>query len=122
MGAVEKRRENQFFKETVNGMKNLGIYKKEFDALIRRYAEIRTQFKALNEQWTNEGCIITEEYTNKSGETHERKTALYSVIEKMRTELTEIENLLGLTPKGLQAIKKKGLEQPKKSALDKLLG
>lgn len=43
-------------------------------------------------------------------------------METMRKELIEMENLFGLTPKGLRAIKNKGLEDKKESALDRWLG
>ena len=122
MSAVIKRRQNAVFNETVKSMESLGTYRPEFDTVIRRYAEMRVQFNSLNEQWAKEGFRITEEYTNNSGATNERKTALYTTIEKLRTELTDLENILGMTPKGLQGIKKKGLEQKKTSALDKMLG
>ena len=50
-----------------------------------------------------------------------RKTALYLSIENMRKELNELENILGLTPKGLKAIRAKGFGEKKQSALDRLL-
>lgn len=109
------------FNETKKNMVSLGTYRIEFDVIIHRYAEMRMQFDILNGKWYKEGCRVTEKYTNKSGATNERKTALYLAIEKLRDELTDMENIFGLTPKGLKAIKKKGLEQAKQSALDKLL-
>lgn len=118
MSAVIKRRQNIVFKKTVKNMTTLDVYRPEFDIVIRRYSEMRVLFDSLNEEWVNGGCVVTEEYTNKSGATNERKTALYSSIEKLRSELTELENTLGMTPKGLKSIKKKGLENKKKSALD----
>ena len=109
------------FNETKKNMVSLGTYRKEFDVIIRRYAEMRMQFDMLNERWYQEGCRVTEKYTNKSGATNERRTALYMAIEKLRDELADMENIFGLTPKGLKAIKKKGLEQKTESALDKIL-
>lgn len=103
-------------------MKILGTYKLEFEAPVRRYAELRIQYDILTEKWYEEGCKITEEYTNKFGAKNNRKTALYLAMETMRKELIEMENLFGLTPKGLRAIKSKGLEDKKESALDKMLG
>lgn len=111
----------KIFRETKKNMVSLGTYRKEFDVIIRRYVEMRMQFDTLNERWYEEGCQITEPYTNKSGATNERKTALYMAIEKLRLELTNMESLFGMTPKGLKEIKKKGLEQKKTSALDKML-
>ena len=39
----------------------------------------------------------------------------------MRRELTEMENVLGLTPKGLKLLKTKGLETKKGGALAEAL-
>lgn len=102
-------------------MKNLGTYKQEFSPVITRYAEMRVQFEILMDQWYRGGCKITEKYTNKSGATNNRKTALYQAIETLRKEITEIENLLGLTPAGLKKIKTKELESKKRSILAEAL-
>lgn len=109
------------YNKTIENMQVLGTYKPEFEAPVRRYAEMRIQYDILNEKWYEEGCKITEEYTNKSGAKNRRKTALYLSLETMRKELIELENVFGLTPKGLRAIRAKGLEVKKKSALDKVL-
>ena len=111
----------KIFNETKKNMVSLGTYRKEFDVIINRYAEMRMQFDMLNDRWYREGCMVTEKYTNKAKVTNERKTALYLAIEKLRDELMDMEDTFGLTPKGLKAIKKKGLEQKKESALDKML-
>ena len=117
---LEKTRK-RIFAKTKKNMISLGTYREEFDVIIQRYAEMRMQFDMLNGKWYEGGCQVTEKYTNKAGATNERKTALYLAIEKLRDELVEMENLFGLTPRGLKAIKKKGLEQKKSSALDKML-
>lgn len=117
---LEKTRK-KIFTKTKKNMISLGTYREEFDVIIQRYAEMRMQFDMLNGQWYEDGCRVTEKYTNKAGATNERKTALYLAIEKLRDELAEMENIFGLTPRGLKAIKKKGLEQKKSSALDKML-
>ena len=109
------------YNKTIENMQVLGTYKPEFEAPVRRYAEMRIQYDILNEKWYEEGCKITEEYTNKSGAKNRRKTALYLSLETMRRDLSEGENIFGLTPKGLRAIRAKGLEPKKKSALDKAL-
>ena len=86
--------------KTTEYMKNLGIYKPEFENSVSRYAELRMQSDILTDRWYDEGCATTEEYTNKAGAKNMRKTALYLSIEAMRKELNELENILGLTPKG----------------------
>ena len=86
-------------------MESLCTFKKEFETPIIRYAELRLQFDELTERWYEEGCKITEEYTNKAGAKNMRKTALYLSLETLRKELIEMENAFGLTPKGLKMIK-----------------
>lgn len=117
----EKQRK-KIFNKTKKDMLSLGTYRAEFDVIIQRYAEMRLQFDVLNQRWYEKGCKITEPYTNKSGATNERKTALYLAIENLRDELTKLECIFGLTPKGLKEIKRKGLEQQRSSALDRMLG
>ena len=111
----------RIFKKTKENMETLGTFRPEFETTVRRYAEMRVQYDILLDQWYENGCEITEEYTNKSGATNQRKTTLYLALETLRREMTEMENLFGLTPKGLRAIKTKGLEENKVSALDKAL-
>ena len=106
---------------TVKNMQELGVFKQEFDPTVQRYAELRVQFEILNEKFVDGGCIITEEYTNKAGAKNIRKTALYLALETLRKELADLENILGLTPKGLRALKAKGLNGKKGSVLDSAL-
>lgn len=118
---IRKRRINKLCNKTIENMRNLGTYRPEFETSVRRYAELRVQYDILNDQWYESGCAITEEYTNKAGATNQRKTTLYLTLENIRKELIELENLFGLTPKGLKAIKSKGLEEQKQSLLEKVL-
>ena len=119
---IRKRKTTKIYNETVENMRKVGTFRDEFVTTIRRYAELRIQYEKMNDKWYLEGCQITEEYTNKAGIKNVRKTALYLSIENMRKELIEMENILGLTPKGLKSIKTKGLEVKKESALDRALG
>lgn len=116
-----KAKTTKKFNKTVENMQILGIYKPEFEAPVRRYAEMSIQYDILLDKWYEDDCKITEEYTNKAGATNLRKTSLYLALETLRKELIDMENLFGLTPKGLKAIKTKGLEKPKESALDRML-
>lgn len=108
-------------RKTKSNMRKIGTYRREFDPTIDRYADLRVQYDLLNEQWYESGCQVTEDYTNKSGATNKRKTALYLSMETIRKELTELENLFGLTPKGLKGIKAKSLDAEKSSKLDSVL-
>lgn len=112
---------NKIYNKTKKNMEEIGTFRPEFEAPVRRYAELRMQFDILNEQWYEDGCQITEDYTNKGGATNKRKTVLYLSLETLRKELIEMENLFGLTPRGLRVVRAKGLEKEKKSALDAVL-
>ena len=116
-----KRKITKTYHETIDKMRALQTFRPEFDTPVRRYAELRVQYDILSDKWYEEGCKITENYTNKFGATNQRKTALYLVLENLRKELIEMENVFGLTPKGLKSIKTKGLETKKESALSKAL-
>lgn len=111
----------RLYKKTVGNMQEIGTFRPEFEASVRRYADLSIQYEILNDKWYEEGCKITEEYTNKAGAKNIRKTALYMAMENLRKELIEMENIFGLTPRGLRQIKTKGLEQKRSSALDKAL-
>lgn len=108
--------------QTKTRMKAVNTYRKEFDAIIDRYGDLSVQYELLRQQWYDDGCKVSEEYTNKAGAVNQRKTPLYLSMETLRKELVDLENILGLTPKGLKQINSKGLETKKKSALEKALG
>ena len=108
-------------KQTKTRMRAVNTYRKEFDAVIDRYADLYVQYEILRSQWYDRGCVVSEEYTNKAGAVNQRKTPLYLSMETLRKELVDLENILGLTPKGLKQINSKGLETKKQSALEKAL-
>lgn len=116
-----KKRTKTILARTRNNMKKAGTYRKEFEDSMERYADLRVQYDVLKEQWYEEGCAITEEYTNKSGAANQRKTPLYLAMETLRKELLELENIFGLTPKGLKQIHSRTMEDKKESALGKAL-
>ncbi len=116
-----KKRTKTILARTRNNMKKAGTYRREFEDSMERYADLRVQYDGLKERWYEEGCAITEEYTNKSGAANQRKTPLYLAMETLRKELLELENIFGLTPKGLKQIHSKTMEDKKESALGKAL-
>ena len=119
--AVREDRFSEIFGQTVEDTQNIGTYKNEFSPIITRYTEMRVQFEILMSEWYNSGCKITEPYTNKNGATNNRKTALYQSVETLRAELTNLENLFGLTPAGLKKINEKSMAVQKESLLGKAL-
>lgn len=120
--AKEKREINKIIKTTISSMQALGVYRNQFDPVIRTYAEIRLHYEKLKGCWAEEGENITEAYTNKAGATNLRKTATYAALEVLRKDILSYETVLGLTPAGLKKINdnlKRGGGQTK---LDKVLG
>lgn len=109
------------YNQTVEDMKSLNIYKNEFIPIITRYAEMRVQYIVIMDKWYSLGCVITENYTNKSGATNVRKTALYQAVENLRHELADHETMLGLTPQALKKISDKNFQPVKKSTLAEAL-
>ena len=118
MGRKKKITVESVFTETTSSMMSLGVYKTEFDPAIKRYAELRIQYCEVMEDFSRNNCKITEEYTNKSGATNIRKTAIYQALENLRKEMTDMENYLGLTPYGLKRIKEKGFAEKKQSKFE----
>lgn len=43
-------------------------FQPEFEAPVKRYAELSIQYEILNDKWYENGCQITEEYTNNPGQ------------------------------------------------------
>lgn len=115
------RQTNKITAETKSRMQELGTYMTAFDTSIERYAELRVQYNLLKAKWLEDGCVITEEYTNKAGATNNRKTPVYMAMETLRKDILDMENLFGLTPKGLKQLRAKGLEGKKTSALGEAL-
>jgi hypothetical protein len=119
--AIFKRKRTNLYKETKAAMEQVGTFRPEFEVPITRYAELRIEYDILMGKWHETGCKVTEQYTNKNGSTNERKAPVYLALEGIRRELLEMENLFGLTPKGLRVIKTKGLEDKKKGKLASVL-
>jgi len=120
--AKDRRETNKIIKTTISAMQSLGVYRAQFDPVIKTYAELRLHYEKLKEKWSEEGENITEAYTNKAGATNLRKTATYAAIEVLRKDILSYETVLGLTPAGLKKINdnlKKGGGQTR---LDKVLG
>lgn len=108
--------------KTKKSMKELDIYKPQFDTSIRRYAETLHIYNLQLDEFYQNGCKITEEYTNKAGATNERKTPLFLSLEKLRSDILALENVLGLNPQSFARLNKDKKDHTKEmSALEKVL-
>lgn len=103
MGTRVKTKET-LKKETIEEMKNLGIYKKEYEKIIDIYAGMLRQYLKFEVQFENSKYKIEEEYTNKAGATNMRKVPLYTAMESLRKDIATYSDKLGLNPKSLESI------------------
>lgn len=95
-------------------MRDLGVYKPEYEAMIAIYADLCEQYDAITEQFVQSGYQF-EEATNAGS----KKAPIVTTLESLRKDILTYANALGLTPKGFQA-----LEAPKEvkvSILEKAL-
>lgn len=106
MGMTKEQRViKKIMKETIANMESLGIYREEFTATIKAYAQLRYLYDLLNERFAEGGFLVTESYTNKAGATNIRKTAEYMALETLRKDILTHETVLGLNPTGLKKIR-----------------
>ena len=112
----EQKTINRMAKKIIDGMRNLGTYREQFLPTIHEYVGMRFQLDYLNKEFYKTGMKITEQYTNNSGATNERKTALYSAIEKLRLDIVTYEDKLGLTPSGMKRINDAEMKGRKKAS------
>lgn len=88
-------------------MRALGVYKPEFDEVIRRYRKVADEY-----------AKIYSEYKKKSypfvvvGPQGAKKSPVFQVLESLRRDMLAMEDALGLTPRGLTKLQ----EEPFKAA------
>lgn len=93
-------------KKIIRHLKDIGIYRKEYNDIIRIYAGMLLQYQVFEAQFIESGFKIEEEYTNKAGATNMRKVPLYTAMESLRKDLASYSTILGLNPKSLENITK----------------
>ena len=91
-------------KDVIKQLKGLGIYKEEYEDIIKVYSGLLQQYKTFEKQFELDGFQVEEDYTNKAGATNKRKTPIYSAMEGLRKDLITYSDRLGLNPKSLESI------------------
>ena len=104
--------------QTIKAMKDLGIYKKEYNQLIDIYAGLLHQYKSFEAEFIKSGYQVEEEYTNKAGATNMRKVPLYTAMETLRKDIATYSDKLALNPKAYESIT---VEVAQQSTLEKAL-
>lgn len=95
-------------KSTIEKMQSLGCYKPEFDPTIERYVALTTEYKRLYTQYKNSGYKCEVETA-----TGVKKSPLVTTLESLRKDILNVEDSLGLTPRGLLKINEKAFEKPR---------
>jgi P27 family predicted phage terminase small subunit len=80
-------------------MQSLGVYKKEFEPIIKIYSGLRTQYDELTERFEASGYEYSES-TNQGSKKH----PIVTTLESLRKDILAYASQLGLTPQGLKRI------------------
>lgn len=98
-------------------MEALGVYRIEFDPIIKLYCELTKQYAVLSKEFKD------NEYRH-SLETKDgakKKDPLVSTLESMRKDILSYASQLGLTPAGLRKINEKVQAQKKEDPFQAIL-
>lgn len=82
-------------------MKQLGVYKPEFNMTIQIYCSLIDQYNALEKDFKKSKFTVVEK-TGYSDNT--KKNPLVGSLESLRKDILAYSNALGLTPAGLKKI------------------
>lgn len=99
----------------IKQMKEMKIYHRGFDDIIRIYADLLYEYEIKQEDFKLSGYKVSEIYTNNKGGQSERKTPLYMALEVLRKDILNYSAQLGLNPKSLKNTKGE-LQQPNKKS------
>ena len=102
------------FAETVERMKSLGVYRKEFDGQIEIYAQLCEQYVLLTERFEESGFEVETE-TQTGGK---KKHPIVATLEGLRKDILSYSDRLCLNPKSFESL---GLEPPKRDFLAEAL-
>lgn len=89
-------------------MKVLGVYKEEFEPVIKIYGQLRYQYDQLTERFEKSGFDYSEDTAQGS-----KKHPIVTTLESLRKDILSYASQLGLTPAGLKKINESSM-QPKR--------
>lgn len=102
-------------KKTIQNMKELGVYKPEYDPVIEIYSELCEQYQILTKKFKADGYKYYE-YTAQGGT---KKSAIVATLETLRKDILAYSDRLCINPKALETVTP---EHPNQSKLAKVLG
>ena len=103
-------------KDVIGAMESLGVYKKEFDHSIERYVALSKEYKTIYRQYEKGGfqCMVESAAGSK-------KSPVVTTLESLRRDLLQLEESLGLTPRGLLKLNERAFDKPRQSVKDGLI-
>lgn len=105
----------EFYEKTIEQMKELGVYRPEYNHIISIYAELCEQYQILVDRFEKSKYKIQ----TKSAQGGMKKAPIVATLESLRKDILTYSDRLCLNPKSFDAL---GLrEQPKMSKLDAAL-
>lgn len=101
-------------KKTIKDMKNLKVYKAEYEPIIDIYSELREQYSILTQKFKDSDYDFEIE-TMQGGS---KKAPIVSTLESLRKDIILYSDRLCLNPKSIDNVK---IQVPKKSMLEEAL-
>lgn len=101
-------------KNTIRDMKNLGVYRSEYESLIDVYSDLLSQYLRANKEFEQSGY----QYETETAAGGTKKSAIVATLESLRKDLLAYSDRLCLNPKAIQSVT---TDTPKQSKLAQLL-
>ena len=92
-------------------MTALGVYRDEFAPTVDRYVQLSKEFNILYKQYADDGFRCTVEAVG-----GEKKSPVVTTLESLRRDLLQLEESLGLTPRGLLKLDENAFKKQKSGA------
>ena len=102
--------------EIADRMRRLGVYKPEFDETIRRYRKLSDECGKIYAQYRKDGYPFEV-----SGPQGVKKAPVVVTLESLRRDLLDLEDALGLSPRGLKKLQEEPFKAEKKRRADGLI-
>lgn len=101
-------------KKVIENMKQMGTYRKEYRDAINIYADMMHDYMLARRDFEESGRV----YETQTAAGNPKKSGIVDTIEKLRRDLLQYSDRLGLNPKSLETIT---AESGKKSVLADVL-
>lgn len=101
----------EYATEARKNMKVLGVYKKQFEPVIKIYGQLREQYDIYTQLLEDAGYDYIEET-----QTGTKKHPLITTLEALRKDVLAYASQLGLTPQGLLKVQEEAFKVKSKSS------